>query len=369
MFTGWDYAVFLLMLAVSLGIGVFHGVRGRKKKTTKEFLMAGRQMGVLPVSLSLLASFMSAITVLGTPAEMYVYGTQYWMVWIGYVIMIPLAAHFFLPVFYNLNLTSVFEYLEMRFDKGIRMFVYVMYIVQTLMYMAIVLYTPALALNIVTGLNVWVCVLSVGIVCTVYTALGGMKATMWADVFQICTMFAGLFAVMGQGLYDHGGLGNLWQAMQDTDRVEFLNFSPDPEVRHTVWSLSIGAAFVWLSIYGVNQSQVQRALCTSSLRAGQIALWVNLPGLTLLMTITCLVGFIIVAEYKDCDPLSTMDITKDQLLPLYVVQRLNVPGLPGLFTASVFSGALRYVVLVLYVNTSIANYRVHDSLTIDIKIY
>ena len=109
MFTGWDYAVFLFMLGVSLGIGVFHGFRGRKKTTTKEFLMAGGQMGVLPVSLSLLASFMSAIMVLGTPAEMYVYGTQYWMVCLGYAIMIPLAAHFFLPVFYRLNLTSVFE--------------------------------------------------------------------------------------------------------------------------------------------------------------------------------------------------------------------------------------------------------------------
>ena len=71
--------------------------------------MADRNMGVLPVALSMLASFMSAITVLGTPSEIYVFGTQYWMVWIGYVIMIPLAAHFFLPVFYNLKLTSVFE--------------------------------------------------------------------------------------------------------------------------------------------------------------------------------------------------------------------------------------------------------------------
>lgn len=71
--------------------------------------MADRSMSVLPVTLSLLASFMSAITLLGTPAEIYVYGTQYWMIWLGCCIMIPLCAHVYHPVFFRLKLTSVFE--------------------------------------------------------------------------------------------------------------------------------------------------------------------------------------------------------------------------------------------------------------------
>ncbi|KAK2170806.1 hypothetical protein NP493_1139g00070 [Ridgeia piscesae] len=108
-FSVGDYIVFGLMLSVSAGIGIYYAWIGRKRNTTKEFLMADRSMGALPVSLSMLASFMSAITVLGTPAEMYVFGSQYWMVWVGYCVTIPLAAHFFLPVFYNLTLTSVFE--------------------------------------------------------------------------------------------------------------------------------------------------------------------------------------------------------------------------------------------------------------------
>ena len=64
---------------------------------------------LIPVTLSLLASFMSAITLLGTPAEIHVFGTEYMMIIFGYAIMIPLAAHVFLPVFYNLKVTSVFE--------------------------------------------------------------------------------------------------------------------------------------------------------------------------------------------------------------------------------------------------------------------
>ena len=104
-----DYIVFVLVLVVSAAIGIYYGCTGGKQKTTGEFLMADRRMTVLPVAMSLLASFMSAITLLGTPREIYIYGTQYWFIWIGYVIMIPLAAHLLLPVFFNLKLVSVFE--------------------------------------------------------------------------------------------------------------------------------------------------------------------------------------------------------------------------------------------------------------------
>ena len=108
-FSPWDYVVFIMVLALSAFIGVFYGCRGGGQKTTKEFLMADRQMSAFPVALSLLASFMSAITLLGTPAEIYVYGTQYWMIWLSYCFVIPLSAHMFVPVFYRLNITSVFE--------------------------------------------------------------------------------------------------------------------------------------------------------------------------------------------------------------------------------------------------------------------
>lgn len=99
-----DYIVFAAVLVISAGIGLFYAFIGRRKKqTTAEYLMAGRDMSVLPVALSLLASFMSAITLLGTPAEIYKFGTIYWWIWIGYLLLIPIAAHVFLPVFFRLR--------------------------------------------------------------------------------------------------------------------------------------------------------------------------------------------------------------------------------------------------------------------------
>ena len=108
-FGTWDYVVFAIILAIASGIGLYYGCTGNKQSSTNEFLMAGRSMSVLPVALSLLASFMSAILLLGTPAEIVVYGTQYWMICISYCFVIPIAAYVFIPIFYQLELTSVFE--------------------------------------------------------------------------------------------------------------------------------------------------------------------------------------------------------------------------------------------------------------------
>ena len=104
-----DYVIFALVLGVSAGIGIYYAFCGTKQKSTKEFLMASRSMGVFPVTLSLLASFMSAITLLGTPAEMYIFGTQYWLIAIAYLFTMPASAYLFLPIFYRLNLTSCYE--------------------------------------------------------------------------------------------------------------------------------------------------------------------------------------------------------------------------------------------------------------------
>jgi len=111
-FVVWDYVVFAIILGIASVIGLYYGCTGNKQSSTSEFLMAGRSMSVLPVALSLLASFMSAITLLGTPAEIVLYGTQYWMIWVAYCLVTPIAAYVFIPIFYRLELTSVFEVIQ-----------------------------------------------------------------------------------------------------------------------------------------------------------------------------------------------------------------------------------------------------------------
>lgn len=345
-FTVWDYVVFGGMLCVSAAIGIYYAVMGvRRKATTDDFLMGGRSMSVFPVALSILASFMSAITLLGTASEMYIYGTQYLFIIFSYCLVIPATAYLYMPIFYSLHVTSAYEYLELRFNHVIRAMGCVTFSLQMLIYMAIVLYAPALALSQVTGISVWTSVLSIGIVCTFYTSIGGMKAVVWTDVFQICLMFGSMLMIAIRGAYDIGGMKVVYNRASDGNRVEFFNFSLDPTERHTVWGLIIGCFFTWMSVYAVSQAMVQRYLTVSSVKGARIAIWINLPGLAFLMLICALAGLVMYARYQDCDPLLTKKATApDQLLPLYVMDILgSLHGIPGLFVSGIFSGALSTV--------------------------
>lgn len=108
-FSLWDYGVFGLMLLVSTGIGLFHGLSKGGQKTSEDFFTGGRRMAAVPVGLSLSASFMSAVQVLGVPAEAYRYGSKFLWMCLGQLLNTLLTAHLFLPVFYRLGLTSTYE--------------------------------------------------------------------------------------------------------------------------------------------------------------------------------------------------------------------------------------------------------------------
>ena len=104
-----DYAIFALLLVFSAGIGLFHALSGSKQRTVQEFLLANRSMSFLPVALSLLATFQSAVAILGVPAEIFHSGTEYWFLGCSYFLGLLIPAHVFIPVFYRLRLTSTYE--------------------------------------------------------------------------------------------------------------------------------------------------------------------------------------------------------------------------------------------------------------------
>lgn len=108
-FAVWDYVVFALMLLISAVIGIYFAFAGGGQKTSKDFLMGGRSMSATPVALSLTASFMSAVTVLGTPAEVYRFGAMFSIFAITYTIVVVVSSEVFLPVFYRLGITSTYE--------------------------------------------------------------------------------------------------------------------------------------------------------------------------------------------------------------------------------------------------------------------
>uniref|UniRef100_A0A671TBN7 Solute carrier family 5 member 8 n=2 Tax=Sinocyclocheilus anshuiensis TaxID=1608454 RepID=A0A671TBN7_9TELE len=344
-FSVWDYVVFSLMLVISAGIGVYYAFAGRGQSSSADFLVGGRSMTAVPVALSLTASFMSAITVLGTPVEVYQHGAIFILICFSYVLMVAVSSEIFLPIFYRLGITSTYEYLEMRYNKVIRLFGTVLFIIQTVLYTGLVIYAPALALNQVTGIDLWGAVISTGVVCTLYCTLGGLKAVVWTDVFQVGIMLAGLLAVIVQSVLLQGGISTIISDSTQGGRLNLWDFDPNPLRRHTFWSITVGGTFLWTSVYGINQAQVQRYISCKSLFHAKMALYINLVSLWAISICSVFCGLCLYSVYKNCDPWTARKVSAlDQLMPYLVLDILSeYPGVPGLFVAAAYSGTLSTV--------------------------
>ncbi|KAK6307568.1 hypothetical protein J4Q44_G00227160 [Coregonus suidteri] len=341
-FTTIDYVIFALLLVTSMGIGLYYALSGGRQRTTQEFLLADRSMSCLPVSLSLIATFQSAVAIVGVPAEIYTHGTQYWFIGCAYILGLFIPAHVFIPVFYRLHLTSAYQYLELRFSKPVRICGTLTFIFQTVIYMGVCIYTPALALNAVTGFDLWGAVLATGMVCTLYTALGGLKAVIWTDVFQTIVMFAGQLAVIVVGVQQTGGLAEVWRKVWEGNRISGIDLNPDPTERYTFWTLGVGGIFLMLSLYGVNQAQVQRYLSSKTEREAIMSCYMVFPSLQVALALSCVMGLVMFARYCEEDQFHKIDnLSKNEMVLYFVMDMLqDLPGLSGLFIACLFSAAL-----------------------------
>uniref|UniRef100_A0A8D0GH32 Solute carrier family 5 member 8 n=1 Tax=Sphenodon punctatus TaxID=8508 RepID=A0A8D0GH32_SPHPU len=284
----WDYVVFGAMLLISAVIGIYYAFAGGGQKTSKDFLMGGRSMSALPVALSLTASFMSAVTVLGTPAEVYRFGAVFSVFAITYALVVVLSAEIYLPVFYRLGITSTYEYLELRFNKYLRLCGTILFIIQTASKSQIVF--------------LW-SLITVGIFF--FSTLYLLFHTQGVGI-----MVAGFSSVIIRAVVVQGGIGPILNDSYHGGRLNFWDFNPNPLQRHTFWTIIIGGTFTWLGIYGVNQSQVQRYIAFFSLYM-----------------------LLIVHDHMSVS-----------LMPYLVLDILQgFPGMPGLFVASAYSGTLSTV--------------------------
>ncbi|TDG40153.1 hypothetical protein AWZ03_013416 [Drosophila navojoa] len=338
----WDYAILAVVLIISICIGVYYRYVDNKQSNTTAYFLADRSMGVTPVAFSLMASFMSAVTILGVSMEIYQYGTMFVIINISYVLATPVAAYLILPVFYRLKTASVYEYLELRFGYATRLVASITFSLQMILYMGIVVYAPALALEAVTGLSQIFSILIVGIVCTIYATMGGMKAVLITDIYQSILMFVSVFSIIIYTGIKAGSFDDVWKVAQETGRIDFTNVSVDPTTRHSWFTQVLGGSATYLSLYGVNQAQVQRLLAVRNLRSARAALWWCLPILCLLSISTCFSGLCIYWYYRNCDPLLAGRVSsRDQIMPLFVVDTMGgYTGLAGLFVSGIFCASL-----------------------------
>ncbi|MBM3472546.1 MAG: sodium:solute symporter, partial [Armatimonadetes bacterium] len=180
-FTWLDYALFIVYLLASVGVGALFV---KEQKTTKDYFLAGRSMGSVVVAVSVIAALFSGITYLGAPSEVYAHDISFALVSLAFFIATPIATLVFLPLYYQSRFYTAYQYLEERFSIGVRTLASALFIIRVLLWLGLATYAPALALQQVTGLPLWFTIVSTAVLTTFYTTLGGMKAVIWTDVMQ-----------------------------------------------------------------------------------------------------------------------------------------------------------------------------------------
>ncbi len=331
-----DYAVIVIYLCVVAGIGLYFYLTG--KKDPANFFVAGRKIPWWAAGLSLYATGTSAISYLAIPAKSYATNWLYLgQNVVGFVGTIYVA-FFIAPLVRRLNLISIYQYLEMRFHPAVRTIASLICIVQHLAgRMSIVLLLPALALSAVTGISVVTCILLMGLITTIYTVLGGMKAVIWTDVLQVFVMVGGALFAMGWMIHGAGGLGAVVHSALADHKTHLFDFSFDFTIPN-VWT------FVLILIVGTltwpqDQVNTQRVLATKDDRAARNSLFmltaIALPGSFMFFS----VGTLLYTYYKvhpaGLNPL----LTNDQIFPQFIASDLP-SGVTGLIIAGIFAASM-----------------------------
>uniref|UniRef100_T1H2Q9 Sodium-dependent multivitamin transporter n=1 Tax=Megaselia scalaris TaxID=36166 RepID=T1H2Q9_MEGSC len=184
-----DYVVMSLMILGSAAVGIYfafkkssghtHGQASTSAKKAitfgsadlDEYLLGSRKMHIFPVAMSLVASYVSAVTVIGTPTDIYYYGSQYWMIIISVILMGFVVSYVYLPVFQTLRLNSSYQYLELRFNFILRSMASFMFVMDEVLFLPMVVFVPSITFNQVTGFSAITISAILVCVCVFYTLL------------------------------------------------------------------------------------------------------------------------------------------------------------------------------------------------------
>ncbi|XP_072026901.1 sodium-coupled monocarboxylate transporter 2-like isoform X1 [Amphiura filiformis] len=349
-FSVYDWVVFSLVMAFSASIGIYYGFIGSKQKTTTEYLLAGRSMGYLPVAMSLIASFFTGIYIQGQTADVY-FRTGCLAIWVGLssVIGAWIGARCFLPIYYRFQFISIYEYLELRFNPFTRNLGLAVCYLYYILHSGVATYAASLALTTVSHLDLNVCILILIAICIFYTFLGGMKAVLWADCFQMTLCFATLLSVVIMVSLQVGGFSQVIEISGEGGRTQIFEFTLEPSKYITFWNTAVFGFISWMPSQCIMQYQVQRTLSCKDFKTANIALLIYGIGLVVVSVLCVLAGLCLYAYYAYCDPYSSGRLQyTDGLLPFFIIDAFNhLPGLPGLLISSLCCLALSTVSSVL----------------------
>lgn len=331
-----SYAVLAVYFTALVLVGlVFAG----RQKTVADFFLAGRNMPWLMVGMSIFASIISAVTYLAVPGLVYEENVS---IMVGICMMpfvAPVIIVLFLPFYQRLHVTTSYEYVDHRFGRTARYVVASLFVLARLGWLGAVVYAPALALSVATGLEVWVCIFIIGAFGTAYTVLGGIGAVILTDVMQFCILAFGAVWVAGSlSLAVPGGIGGIVDIAGAAGRLNLMQWQLSL-TEMTITVVAVSYFFQFMHDYGVDQVAVQRLLAAGDLRGMAYATLANALFTVVIVGLLAFIGCGLYAYHVSFPGTLPDNLRGDQVFPHYVMHQM--PGiLSRIVMAAIFAAAL-----------------------------
>jgi solute:Na+ symporter, SSS family len=354
-----DIVVIAAYLLAVLAVGALFF---RGQRSLSDFFVGRRTIPWWAAAFSGIASILSAVSLLGAPGQAFKSDLQFLQYRLGTPFAIFIIGWIMVPFFYRLNVFSIYEYLEARFDLKTRLAASAQFFVLKVLFLGIAIYAPALLFVQMTGLPLVQVVLVVGLFTTFYTTLGGVKAVIWTDTFQLFVLFAGLATAVSIILTRAGGLEHVTTVAADAGKLTYFDFSLSFEDEFTLLGGIFGGTFVLLSQYGVNQAELQKVLTTADVRRSRMALISSMLVATLVGFVYFLLGAGLWVFYSQNPDKGAMSINPDRVFAKFILEELP-PGIKGLLMAAVAAAAMSTISSVMNSITTVVTSDFYNRLT------
>lgn len=285
-----------------LSFMIFDGIRMTKhSKSVQGYFLANKSLPWWAVGLSVMATQMSAITLVGTTGQAYSDGMRFIQFYFGLPIAMVIICVTVVKFFHNANVYTAYEYLEQRFDVRVRTLTSFFFVISRGLALGVVIAAPSIILSLVLGWNLIVTIFAIGLTTTVYTMFGGVQAVTWTDVKQMFVIFFGLavcLIIIIGNFPEHVGVTDGLRLAGAVGKLKTVDFKVDFSETYTFWSGLIGGAFLALSYFGCDQSQVQRFLTARSVDEGRTSLLMSAFLKIPIQFVILLVGVMVFVFYQ-----------------------------------------------------------------------
>jgi len=332
-----DYLALFGYMAIIVIVGIYFA---RGEKTTDDYFLAGRRVPWWAATLSIFSTYLSAITFMAIPAT--AFNGNWITVWmnIGIILVAPVTVFCLLPFFRRLNVTSIYEYLELRFGPGLRVYGSLAFMAYQVAKMGIFLLLPALALATVTGFNLYLCIAIMGLLCIVYTVLGGIEAVVWTDVLQSVVLIGGALMCIGMIFSaENFEFGRMWSVAVTEETNKFSVGDPTTDV---FWYFLIGGFFVQLVPFTSDQAVAQRFLTTPDEKSAARSVWAHAAMVIPASLLFFGLGTALYVFYQTRPEALPVVEQKDIIVPWFIANELPA-GFAGLVIAGLFAATMSSV--------------------------